>query len=111
MADVSDEIIFFISDKCRVPDHSIIGCEIIISDYKHDNSFPVRKKQLCNKSDCKLLPNMIRYKFDYNIFDNNICMCNENFNNDLQIISQLVVLTIPFVRQITRCITCVKKGS
>ena len=31
---------------------------------------------------------MVRYKFGYKISENNIFMCNENFNNDLQIISQ-----------------------
>ena len=51
---VSNQMIHFISDKCRVPDHSIIVCEIIISDYKRDNSLPVRKKQLCNRYDCNV---------------------------------------------------------
>ena len=29
MSDVSDEMIHFISDKCRVPDHSILVCDYI----------------------------------------------------------------------------------
>ena len=37
MSDVSDEMIHFVSDKCRVPDHSISVYEIIISDCKRDH--------------------------------------------------------------------------
>ena len=84
MFEVSDVVKHLISDRGRVPDHSILVCDLIISEYIRGTTLPADTKQTCDKSRCELLLNIFRYRFHYNINDNNVFMCNEYFDDILQ---------------------------
>ena len=50
MSEVSDYVKHLISDRRRIPDHSILVCDLIISAYTRGNTLPVDTKQPCDKS-------------------------------------------------------------
>ena len=55
MSEVSDVVKHLISDRSRIPDHSILVCDLIISEYTRGTTLPVDTKQTCDKSRCEFI--------------------------------------------------------